>query len=42
MTKQFLISTELEDGKENHKTLLTSKAFRLIIIREVCLKMIEN
>ena len=38
MTEQFLISTELEDGKE----IGTSKALRLTIIREVCLKTIEN
>ncbi len=42
MTEQFLISTELEDGEENRKTLLTSKALRLTIIREVCLEIIEN
>ncbi len=42
MTEQFLISTEHEDGKENWKTFLTSKALLLTIIREVRLKMIEN
>ncbi len=42
MSEQFLISKEIEDGEGNHKTLLTSKALCLTIIREVCLKMIEN